>query len=146
MKPNSATFAQLEEPLDYFKGRGHSVLPIPINILLYRRTTKIKLQQAALQNRSHHRYVLIFNFLTGGHVHLNNRVLPLQPGQSLLILPYQFHHFSQLESPQLKWLFCTFELPTTTLFEPLRNIVIDASSLSDLGNELYVNIIQSMPV
>ncbi len=127
MKKKNEHYPVLEEPTDYFKGIGHTQFATPSNILLYLRSTKDKLQQAALQNRSHHRHVLVFNLETEGHVHVNNRVLLLKPGQSLLILPYQFHHFSQLESPHLKWLFCTFELSTTTFLEPLRNVVIDAS-------------------
>ena len=127
MKKENDRVLVLEEPTDYFKGIGHTQFATPSNILLYLRSTKDKLQQAALQNRSHHRHVLVFNLETEGHVHVNNRVLPLKPGQSLLILPYQFHHFSQLENPCLKWLFCTFELATTTFLEPLRNVVIEAS-------------------
>ena len=115
----------LEEPQDYFKGVGQSLLPIPTDILLYMRTTKENLQQKALQNRSHHRFVLAFNLETPGHVHVDNRVLALAPGQALLILPFQFHHFSQLASRQLHWLFCTFELQDKTFLEPLRNRVLD---------------------
>ncbi len=117
----------LEEPKDYFKGVGQGQLPTPTNILLYSRTTRNTLQQAALQNRSHHRFVLAFNLETKGHVHVNNQVLPLAPGQALLILPYQFHHFSQLESSHLHWLFCTFELKAESFLEPLRNRVRETS-------------------
>lgn len=115
----------LREPEDYFKGIGQTRLPTPTDILLFLRTTKEKLQQEALQNRSHHRFVLIFNLETHGHVHLDNLVLPFSPGQSLLVLPYQFHHFSQLEASCIKWLFCTFELEPKTFLEPLRNRAID---------------------
>ena len=117
----------LEEPKDYFKGIGQSQLPTPTDILLYSRTTRNNLQQAALQNRSHHRFVLVLNLKTKGHVHVDNRVLPLAPGQALLILPYQFHHFSQLESSRLHWLFCTFELKAESFLEPLRNRVLKTS-------------------
>ena len=127
MNEKLGNFPVLEEPTDYFKGIGQTQFATPTNILLYLRTTKDKLQQAALQNRSHHRHVLVFNLETQGHVHVNNRVLPLTPGQSLLILPYQFHHFSQLGSSNLNWLFCTFELTTTTFLEPLRNVVTETS-------------------
>ena len=72
----------LLEPSDYFKGMGNTLFPVPTNVLLFRRTTKDKLQQAALQNRSHHRYVLIFNYETQGHIHVNNRMLSFSPGQS----------------------------------------------------------------
>ena len=115
---------KIEEPTDYFKGLGEHQLPTPTRILLFQRTTKSKLQQEALQNRSHHRYVLIYNLETEGHVHVNNLTLPFKPGEALLVLPYQFHHFSMLASAKLKWLFCTFELELSTFLEPLRNRVI----------------------
>lgn len=115
----------LREPEDYFNGIGQTRLPTPTDILLFLRSTKEKLQQEALQKRSHHRFVLIFNLETYGHVHLDNLVLPFYPGQVLLVLPYQFHHFSQLEASQIKWFFCTFELEPKTFLEPLRNRAVD---------------------
>ena len=115
---------KLEEPTDYFKGRGHAALPVPRNLLLFLRTEKRNLQQEALQNRSHHRFVLAFNFETEGHIHVDNLALSFCPGQALLILPFQFHHFSLINSTQLKWLFCTFELEPRTFLEPLRNRII----------------------
>ncbi|MEN7972873.1 MAG: helix-turn-helix transcriptional regulator [Verrucomicrobiota bacterium] len=115
---------QLEEPKDYFKGVGAAGLPTPTDILVFLRAEKNKLQHEALQNRSHHRFVLIFNLETPGHVHLDNLVLPFKPGEALLVLPFQFHHFSQLGSDRLKWLFCTFELEPQTFLEPLRNRVV----------------------
>jgi AraC-like DNA-binding protein len=118
-------YPELVEPKDYFKGIGRSQLPTPTDVLLYMRTTKKKLQQEALQNRSHHRFVLAFNMETSGHVHVDNRVLAFDPGQALLILPFQFHHFSQLASSQLHWFFCTFELKDEIFLEPLRNRVLD---------------------
>jgi len=116
---------KLEEPTDYFQGTGKKKLPIPTDILLFFRPTREKLQQEALQNRSHHRFVLAFNLETSGHIHVDHLSLPFHPGQALLIHPYQFHHFSQLESSKLKWLFCTFELEPGTFMEPLRNRVVD---------------------
>lgn len=104
---------------------GKNQLPTPTDVLLYVRKTKHMLQQEALQNRSHHRAVLAFNLQTSGQVHVDNLALPFAPGQALVILPYQFHHFSQLASPHLRWLFCTFELPTRAFLEPLKNWVVD---------------------
>lgn len=121
---------QIGDPPDYFSGIGQTPLPIPLNVLLFLRKTKNMLQQQALQNRSHHRFVLAFNLGTDGHVHVDNLALPFKPGQALLILPYQFHHFSQLASPKLKWLFCTFELEPRTFLEPLRNRVLDVGEPS----------------
>lgn len=96
-----------------------------MHILLFVRTSCENLQQKALQNRSHHRFVLAFNLQTTGHVHVNHVVLPFHPGQALIIHPYQFHHFSQLQSQELEWLFCTFELEPGGFLEPLRNQVLD---------------------
>ena len=118
---------QIREPEDYFSGIGNDALPVPRNILLYVRREKKMLQQEALQNRSHHRFVLIYNLETEGNVHVNHLELVLRPGQTLLIHPYQFHHFSHLASNDLRWLFCTFELGASTFFESLRNHVADTS-------------------
>ena len=125
----------IADPVDFFTGQGRGQLPSPTDILLFLRTSKERLQQKALQNRTHHRFVLIFNLETEGHVHANNLTLPFKPGQALLILPYQFHHFSQLKAGQLKWLFCTFDLEPRTFLEPLRNRVIDIGETTESALE-----------
>ncbi len=66
--------------------------------------------------------------------------LPFSPGQALLIHPYQFHHFSQLDSCELLWLFCTFELPDCAFLDSLRDKTVQVSTkttsaLSTLLNE-----------
>lgn len=118
----------LEEPEDYFNGVGREPLPTPMDILLFNRTALERLQQEAIQNRSHHRHVMIFNLATEGHVHVDDRVFLFAPGQALVILPYQFHHYSHLASDRLTWLFCTFLLEDTSFIEPLRNGVIKVNA------------------
>lgn len=115
---------QLKDPENYFTGVGKRQFPIPTNILLFLREKKCTLQREAAKTRSHHRIVIIFNFATEGHIHLNHLVLPFKPGQALCILPHQFHHYSHLAAPDLKWLFCTFELDPITSLHPLRNRII----------------------
>lgn len=117
----------------------HDRPPCPGNILLFCRLTKNKLQQEALQNRSHHRFVLLFNFETRGHVHVNHLSLPFCPGQALLIHPYQFHHFSHLNSVELKWLFCTFELEKNGFLDPLRNRLVDISNRTIQARNLLID-------
>lgn len=116
----------IDEPEDYFCGIGNSSLPTPKNLLLFVRHSQGRLQQEALHNRSHHRFVLVFNLKTEGVVHVDHLALSFKPGQALLILPFQFHHFSQLASPKVEWIFCTFELDADQYLQPLRNRVIDA--------------------
>ena len=139
MKLIEKSLLKLEEPTDYFQGVGKNKLPTPSELLLFFRPTREKLQQEALQNRSHHRFVLTFNLETKGHVHVDHLSLPFHPGQALLIHPYQFHHFSQLESPKLQWLFCTFELEPGTFLEPLRNRVVD---LTDKTQQLITQLLK----
>lgn len=115
----------IEEPANYFSGIGRNQLPTPTLVLLFLRTNKGMLQQEALQNRSHHRFVLAINLETEGHIHVDNLVFPFRLGQSFMIHPYQFHHFSQLAANEMKWLFCTFELEPRTFLEPLRNRIVD---------------------
>ena len=129
----------INEPENYFTGLGNSQLPSPTSVLLFLRTSKNKLQQHALQNRSHHRFVLAFNLGTEGQVHLDNLDMPFKPGQALLILPYQFHHFSKLASTKLKWLFCTFELEAQGFLEPLRNRVLGMQDSCSLQLDALLN-------
>ncbi|MDF3128277.1 AraC family transcriptional regulator [Kiritimatiellaeota bacterium B1221] len=93
------------------------------------------LQQNALHNRSHHRAILCFNLQTEGRVHLDNLELHFKPGQALLILPYQFHHYSQLSSGKLKWLFCSFEMEPIQFLEPFRNQILNPGEKSNAGLE-----------
>ncbi len=112
----------IEDPQSYWTGVGEgSSLPIPTSILFFQRKTTEKLQQDTLQNCSHHRYVLMFNLCTSGTVHVDNLLLPLDPGKALLVLPYQFHHFSHLASQRIDWIFCTFDMAEGTFLEPFRN-------------------------
>ncbi len=127
----------IEEPTNYFKGVGQEDLPTAKNILIYFRKTRENLQQNSVQNRSHHRFVLAFNVKTVGHVQINQLSHKFMPGEAILIHPYQFHHFTQLESSELEWLFCTFELEPAGLLEPLRNKVVSiAPDTQDLIIEL----------
>lgn len=122
---NPDTLKDIGEPEDYFQGRGHLFpFPTPKEILLFVRRDRKNLQQNALQNRSHHRWVLMFNLGTAGQVHVDQHTLRLSPGEAVLIQPFQFHHFTHLESEPLLWLFCTFELESAPILDPLRYQVV----------------------
>jgi AraC-like DNA-binding protein len=135
------------EPTNYLKGVGFAKLPIPFNILFFRRTEKKLLQQDNLKDKSHHRIVILINFATSGWVHLDHLEVKLSPNQAIVVHPHQFHHFSHLDSIELNWLVCTFELDSTAFIEPLRNKVINLSdsSLSCLQEAFssFINRIQN---
>lgn len=130
MNHEQTILSKIKEPLEYFKGIGTSAQSLPTDLFMFTRWNKHTLQQSELKNRSHHRFVLIFNFETMGQVHIDNFCIPFQPGQAVLICPYQFHHYSRLTSGQLAWLFCTFELQPESRLEPLRNRTVTMSDKS----------------
>jgi len=101
----------LSTPENYFDGqRGEDMISIN-NILIYRRSRIDDLQQNAFENLSHYRFVFIVNLQTSGVVCVDSSEIMLEEGHCLLILPYQFHTFSELVSDDLNWLFLTFESP-----------------------------------
>ncbi|MGB2402248.1 MAG: AraC family transcriptional regulator [Akkermansiaceae bacterium] len=136
---------KLEDPDNYYAGSGKTTLGSPMRILCFLRKNKHVLQKHALQNRSHHRFVLLYNLGTEGQVHLDDAVSPIKPGQVILIHPYQFHHFSGLQSHDLCWLFCTFELEEQSILEPLKNRVIDTNKELDILLEQMLEIWHHKP-
>ena len=136
---------KLEEPNDYYVGAGEARLTSPMRVLCFLREGKHVLQKHALQSRSHHRFVLLYNLGTEGQVHLDDTVLPIKSGQAILIHPYQFHHFSGLKSDDIRWLFCTFELEEQSLFHPLKNRVLNTSKELDTLVEQMLEIWHQKP-
>ena len=84
---------QLPVPDDYFVGLESGGLVIPRNILAFMRKTPEDLHQPAMENKSHHRYVLAVPLEGEGKVSLDDAVYPLAPGGGLLFFPYQFHYY-----------------------------------------------------
>ena len=101
---------QIPDPSNYYEGCDLPRRPVSRNQLIFLRTSRQTLQQKNVTNRMHHRYVLILALKTAGLVSVEGKSLWLEAEQALLVLPYQFHHFIQLESDDLRWMFVTFEL------------------------------------
>ncbi|MBK1792392.1 helix-turn-helix transcriptional regulator [Persicirhabdus sediminis] len=119
----------LSEPDDYFSGVGSGSFPSPKNLLLFARHDVQELQQQALANKSHHRFVLLVAVEGAGTVHVNHRGLTVNPGEALLIHPYQFHYYSGIDRSKFDWLFITFE------FEPEDSLVSLKYSVLDLPRQ-----------
>lgn len=107
-------------PRNYFHGRAHLESCIPNNILMFRRTTGVDLRRATFELRPHHRFVLIFNLATAGVVRIDQAEVELQPGQGILILPYQFHAFHKIQRQEILWLIVTFECDRPGLLQQFR--------------------------
>jgi len=129
---------RIEPPLDFYSGVQQASLCMVDNILFFKRTEKQDLQQKTFENRPHHRFVMIFNLETRGAVSIDSFAFRLDPGEALLIAPYQFHHYLNLQAERLCWLFLTFETTTPERLVPLRNrpMAIDTFGQSILARML----------
>ncbi len=102
--------SRIEDPKSYYHGVDLPNRVICRNVVVFERLTRKTLQQQNVANRMHHRYVLTRVLKTPGVVSVGGQSLRLDVGDALLITPYQFHHFINLESENLRWVFITFEL------------------------------------
>ncbi len=100
----------LSEPASYYRGVEAPERPRVNNVVTFLRTNRESLQQKNFYNRSHHRNVLILVLETAGSVIVDGAEHPLKPGQGYLVRPFQFHHYLNLQSDDLRWLFFTFDL------------------------------------
>ncbi len=102
--------AALPDPGSYYRGADTAFRIRSRNAVVFMRNSKANLQQSSLSNLAHHRYVWIFVIETPGVVSLEGSRMPLKVGESLLVLPYQFHHYVDLGDVSLRWLFLTFDV------------------------------------
>jgi len=100
----------IKDPVSYYDGVDQPNRIFCRNIIVFERLTRRALQQQHVANRMHHRYVLIRVLKTPGVVSVDGQSFQLDVGDSLLVAPYQFHHYIELESDRLRWLFITFDL------------------------------------
>lgn len=111
---------QLPEPQNLFAGVDSILNSLPENVLqFHRRNDRYML---ADKPAYHHRFVLITCIHEPGCIILDGEIFRLEPGQGLLIFPYQSHHYTRFNYPKrISWLFTTFEYPKPDDLEPLYN-------------------------
>jgi hypothetical protein len=73
---------KFNEPESYFAGITTALTLFPVNILQFHRA-----RQLETEKEIHHRFVLISVIREPGHVIVEGDLLPLKPGQGLLIFP-----------------------------------------------------------
>lgn len=100
----------IKDPKSYYEGVDQPNRVICRNVIVFDRLTRRALQQQHLANRMHHRYVLVRVLKTPGVMSVDGQSFQLNEGDAVLVTPYQFHHFIDLQSDRLRWLFITFEL------------------------------------
>ena len=114
----------LKAPEDYFAGRTAEDICIPRNLIVFSRKTTRELQRRSFDGYPHHRYVLLFNLMTDGTINIDGIHWRLEPGDAMMVFPYQFHHFIDLADTNLLWLFLTFELELPTAMQAFRHRIL----------------------
>lgn len=103
------------KPENYFKGGASLSYDLPANILLWLREERVG---PALES-FHHRFILCLNLQTSGKAVIDRHVLDFDPGQGVLIFPFQFHHFTAAQGQKQRWIYVSFEMQKT---EPLGHL------------------------
>ncbi len=103
-------YRKIPEPSGYYQGVDDIDRIISRNVIVFERLTRRTLQQKHLSNRMHHRFVLMRVLQTAGVVSIDGKSVQLVEGDLLLVAPHQFHHYIDLDSDKLRWLFITFEV------------------------------------
>ncbi len=113
----AAAVRSVPAPEDYFEGCRAGLPELPDNLLLFSRSGFGG--NAEVRTR-HHRHVLILNLAGAGTVCLNEKMVPLRPGEALLILPDQLHHYVRPVGA-ICWLYVTFEAARSDPWLALRD-------------------------
>lgn len=120
-------------PAAYFEGWNRVYLCPVDDILLFSRSEARDLQRRSAESHLHKRFVLIVNLETSGTVSVDGAPFELQPGQTHLVFPQSYHHFSDLERSEILWLLITFETA-----EPERLSILRQRTLSFDESDLEV--------
>lgn len=109
---------ELREPGDYFAGQRQRWTTLPDRVLAFVRRHRIA-PAASL----HHRHVLLLTLSGGGACVRDGVAVDVEPGQAVLILPFERHHFLPRAS-DLRWLFLTCTLADDAPLHALRGAVL----------------------
>lgn len=110
----------LPQPSNPLLGRRPGPLVLPDNIICFQRRSTRELNHPRRGRALHHRFVLILALRGGVPVCVDDRVIPLDPGEGLLVFPFQFHHYLATAERDLLWIFITFDLADAQGFSALH--------------------------
>jgi AraC-like DNA-binding protein len=111
---------QLPVPLHALDGQHAVDLAMPDSIVCFFHRSANEVNRPAEGRALHHRHVLMFALETAVTVCVDDRFIRLNPGEGLLVLPFQFHNYIQPEQDKILWLFVTFEMADGRALEALR--------------------------
>jgi AraC-like DNA-binding protein len=129
----------LAEPASYYVGTSEINLIMPKNILVVGRYSQ---RLPSIADLVHHRFLLAINLEGKGNVIVDSVRHSYLPDHCFLIFPHQCHHFFY-QTPNIKWIFITFESKETDYLEKLRNNIVvlsnDAMRFLEILVTCYVN-------
>lgn len=132
---------QRVQPVDYFKGWPSGPVPLPERLLMFTRGYTQELQGSPAKAH-HHRFVLTLVLEGTGTICVDEKIHPMSEGSSLLVFPFQFHHYLVEPKQKIRWLFITFEWEDSSFLEPLRN---RPAVMTELSHEILGNLVASLP-
>lgn len=100
----------LPQPANPLLGRRAGPLVLPDNIICFQRRSSAELNRPRRGRALHHRFVLILALRGTVPVCVDDRVIPLEAGDGLLVFPFQFHHYLESTDRTVRWVFITFDL------------------------------------
>ncbi|MCC5833817.1 MAG: AraC family transcriptional regulator [Opitutales bacterium] len=117
----SRSVQRINPPASLFKGVSIADGFAPDNIVVFKRTDPAELVPAGVSHNYHHRFVFLTLIRGAGRVRVGSRSHALVPGESILIFPFQFHHFMDLDGDEIEWLFITFESLVDVRIQALKD-------------------------
>lgn len=116
----AAGAGRLGRPAHPLHGKRRPAPPLPENVICFQRRAGAELNRPLQGRALHHRHVLIVALKGKATLCADDRKIPLGPGEGMVVLPYQHHHYAEADR-RLHWLFVTFEYAQGVVLEPLRN-------------------------
>lgn len=113
----AARVSRLRQPANLRMVELVETVALPQRILMFHRKKALP----PLATSHHHRFVCVFPIRTPGHIIVEQQVFILTPGRGMVIHPWQYHHFAEFGSPNILWLFITFESQEPQSLAGLRN-------------------------
>ncbi len=148
MKPPSANddltllALSIVAPVDYLTGVGAPRGPLPGSILSFTRSRRTELSLSH-EHTQHHRCVLVTALRGSGVICVDADNVWLREGESLLIFPFQFHSYMNLELEKLCFNFVTFEMASPSELEPLEPLRAAPRSLGPMEAALLREVLHA---
>ena len=108
----------LVSPKNYLEGISSSIRYNPEKVNFFSRLKCTDITN--LKPIVHYRFNLIFSLKGSIQIHIDNKTVTLHSGESLLLFPYQNHHYIPEKDSEILWYFIGFEMKEKRGLESLR--------------------------